>query len=482
MKNLKVTLHLAEHSPVILNRFTTIDSILLSAYYGYMQKNGKRLEYDPDHNTVDFIHKENGVFSGSIWYIDRTENIYLDFHKIVKKVEYRKIFDAIGAKTASNAMFKGALIEEEVMLVKKIHFYVRGKKEHIEALLHNEVKSIGQKQRLGFGEVVDVDVDVIDEDKGFMLNERTPSKPLPVYDFNVQSKKIAYFRRMPPYWEKQGREACYLPTTALYEYMDNTDSNKYSVAKDLDYTCNVDFIYETAKKMKEETFQEVKITTKAKKQETFEYENSDTPVVCAFTGQLKTEGMHSDLKSFMWKWKSSFGDFYYMKNNNFISKEALWCIDNMGEIGYSLVSEGDKKWNYLQGTKAEEGKRINQYILDHKMFKPPFSINLKDTANAQHVSFKGEVSVSTAFYFVQYGNTTLQIDVQMLNEAIKDIAKITEEYKNITKTHLCGNFKQNSLHPTVKSSADKEKHEIIVKEFHKKYNSDLRNYLNVVAT
>lgn len=482
MKNLKVSFYLDKNTPVLLNRFTTLDSILLSAYYGYLAKNGKRLEFDKDHKTVEFIHKEKGVFSGSIWYIDRTENIYLDFHKIVKKPEYRDIFDATGKKASTDVLYKAAIIEEEMMLVEKIHFYIRGKKEHIEALLNIEVSHIGKKQRLGFGLVSKVIVEEIKEDKGFMLNESTASKPLPVSDFDVKSKKIAFFRKMPPYWEQDGREACYMPTSTLYEYTDNTNNKQYTVAKNLDYITNIEFVYQTVKKWQGKDFREFEMNTIPKKKEYFTYKSNGEAEKCAFTGEIKNDGVYFDIKNFMSKWKNSFGDYDLIKNYNFISKEALWVIDNIFELGYTLISEGDREYKYLQSKKANEDEKINHYMLNHTMFKPPFSINLKSTTNAQHVAIRSVVSVSNAFYYLQYGKKTLQIDVQLLNEALEDIKRITSEYKNISKTHLCGNFKDNSSHLVVKKSDDKLKHEIIIQEFHKKYNTDLRNYLNVVAS
>jgi len=479
MTNLKVTMYLDIASPVLLNRFTTIDNILLSAYYGYKAKQGKRMEYDPDHKSVDFIHREHGVFSGSIWYIEREANIYMDFHKIVKKPEYRKIFDQTGHKKTKNANFKAALLQDELMIVEKIHFFIRGSKTHIETLLHSEVDSIGQKQRLGFGVVTQIEVEEISEDKGFMIDDTTASKPLPVSNFEVMSKKIAYFRRSAPYWEKEGREACYMPTSALYALKDNTYSSSYKVAKDLTYISNPNFIYRQAQKIERKAFEPFSYTQTVKKYPGFEYTAGEKKK-CSFTGCLSEKGMKGDVFRFIKSWRKSFSDLSSMSRGDFISHEVLWCIDNISKIAYTLVSTGDKEWKYLQGSLKKEGETINDYIVDHKAFKPPFSINLKDTINTQHVSFKGRVSVSNAFYYVQYGGKTLQIDVELLNQAIKDIKKLTEKYKNITKTHLCGSFKDDAFHPILKKDCEGNER-IEVMEFFKKYNTDLRNYMNVVA-
>lgn len=481
MKNLKVTMHLDTSAPVILNRLTTIDNILLSAYYGYKAKKGERLPFDPEHKTVDFIHKEKGVFSGSIWYIDRDENIYHDFNKITKKPEYRKMFDETKKKKRTDAYFKALLFHEETMIVKKIHFYIRGKMEHIETLLQSEVSSIGLKQRLGFGEVKHIEVEEVEQDKGYMLNETTPSKPLPVIDFEVLSKKIINFKRSAPYWGISGLEACYVPTSSLFERKDQTANiGSFKLAKNFEYISNVNFIYENAKKIEKEDFQPFVMKTVPKKKERFEYTISQEPKMCVFSGEMGTEGVHGDVEAFMRKWKTAFGDVGFMQRGDFISKQSLWCLENFKKIGYSLVSEGDKEWKYLQGAKKEKGSTINDYIVNHKKFNPPFSINLKDTDKQQHVSFKGRVSLSTAFYYAQYGNKTLQIDAELLIQAIKDIEIIGKKYPNISKTHLCGHFKKGATHiPLKKGSTEAEEAEVM--DFHRKYNSDLRNYMNIVS-
>lgn len=487
MSNLKVTLFFEEYSPLLINRYTTIDSILLSAYYGYKAKSGNPLPFDEEHKSVDFIHREHGVFSGSIWYIDKDQKIFYDFHQMIKNPEYTKIYHTLehkkGAKVRTNSLYKQALIEEEIILTEKIHFYIRGSEAHIEALLVNEVKSVGMKQKLGFGKVKRVEIETIDEDKGYMLNDTTSSKPLPLSTFTLKSKKIAYFRPFTPYWMKDKQEACYMPTTALYELTDTTYDTKpaYKVAEDTAYVSNVDFIYQVASKFK--AFKEVdesimKIKCFPKKGDFFKFEDGK-PMACSVSGDIEEKGVYGDVRNFLKKWKKSFSDYGNFGHDDFISHKTLWCIDNILPIGYSLVEKNQKDWVYLQGAKAVEDKRINQYIQKPGMFNPPFSINLKDTANAQHVSFKGKVSISTAFYYVQYGDSSLQIDTQMLMEAISDIKKYEKKFKNITKTHLCGNFK-GAFHPQIKNSASIEERDCI-ENFHKKYDKNIRNYLNVVA-
>jgi hypothetical protein len=180
----------------------------------------------------------------------------------------------------------------------------------------------------------------------------------------------------------------------------------------------------------------------------------------------------------MQKFKPSFADYDYFKNNDFLSKEALWCIENISEISYSYVDKDS--WIYLQGKNAKDGTRYKDFLKDPKMLKPPFSINLKDTQNAQHVSFKGKVSISNAYFTVQYGNTQLYIDNEMLQNAIKEIEQITAE-KKITKSHLCGIFNDSkSGHIPLKKANENIQNLKIISDFQKRYNSHIRLLLSSV--
>jgi len=506
--NLKVSFYMDTDHPLIINRFTTIDSILLSAYYGVLNKIGKRLPYDPEHKTVDFIHRKEGVFSGSIWYIERSERIYHDFSVLSGGMDTAEnIRKNIGEKVASSSKFKPFYDADETMIAEKVYFYIRGSKKHMEALVHNEVMYLGKKRRLGYGKVVGAEVEEITEDKGFQLDKSTASKPLPLRVFSLQSKKIALFRPAPPYWETEGREACFMPTTALYEIKDTSASTakgrpKHTVANKTKMGCqtNVHFIYNTMRSVLGKKFDEPeweKYFTEGKLGKTlfprnhgdiYRYGKIEKPTKCSITGVVcpeGSEGMLGDIDVFIYKWRTSFGDFNYVKNTGFVCKEALWCILKFAEIGFSFVSPHNDDWKYVRGEGSKKGFLINDIVVDHTMLKPPFSLNIKDSKNPQHLSFKGQVSISNGFFFVQFGNSTLQIDGQLLAEAVADVKRIVEERKYITKSHLCGMFKTDkATHPFLRSGYDekeKKKDEIIIMEFHKKYNSDIRYLLISVA-
>ena len=492
MQNLKITFHMgmpvtigdetvATSSPIILDRTTTIDGIILASYYDYLKSKGKVLPFDKEHSTVNFIEKKNGVFSGSIWYINKDADVSFDFETFVKKPEYRKIHGATKKLVKTNKLFKAYLGTDETMIVDKLHFYIRAKKEIVENLLIGNVFAIGKKQSVGFGAVKSIEVEEIEDDKGFMLDERTPSKPLPVKDFNVKTKKIAQMRRMPPYWLQEDLEPCYMPTTALYELSDDSaskDGFTYSIDK---YIHNCNFLYENSKgkniQFKDIPMDKVaKVTSIRGAKSSWTAENPSKK--CSVTNTVSKDGIDGNIRFVMTRLKSAFTDYDYFKNNDFLSKEALWCIENISEIAYSYVDKN--VWLYLQGKNAEDGTRYKDFLLNPKMMKPPFSINLKDTQNSQHVSFKGKVSVSNAYFIVQYGNTQLHIDNELLQEAISDIERIIAD-KKITKTHLCGIFdKNNSNHIPLKKENNSLENLKTILDFQKKYNSHIRFLLSSV--
>jgi len=482
MKNLKITLHLK--SPLFIDRNTTIDGILLSSYYALLKKNGINLEFDKEHSRVDFIHSVDGVFSGSIWYIDEQEFVSFDFNTIVKKPEYRKIFDNISTKKSSDAKFKAFMAINEVMNVSKIHFYIRADVDVVVTLL-SDVKHIGKKQSIGFGEIASFDVEEIDVDKGFMLDEFTPSKPLPTKSFNVKTKKVAFMRRKPPYWLKEDLEPCYMPTTALYELSDITyTQNIYNSCEDIAYIHNVDFLFQKANSETVETDSSIQFRKVddyhdyrgTKRAKCVWIEDNDS-LKCSITNSIKPLGMKNTIREFMIKEKSAFSDYVYFLNDDFLSYEAIWAIENIENIAYALVD--DSRWIFLQGKNAKDGTRLKDFVKSPTLLKPPFSINLKDTQNAQHISFKGKVSISNAYFTVQYGDRQLQIDTQLLINAIQDIDRLTES-KKITKTHLCGNFK-DAFYPKLSKDAKSENWELIISDFQKKYNKDIRLFLNSVS-
>lgn len=477
MENLKVTIYL--DSPVVLDRNTTIDGILLASYYRYLNKKGKVLPFDKNHSSVDFIERKNGIFSGSVWYIDNQDDVLFDFNTIVKKQEYNKIQKVTGKKTRHNSLFKSALVNYETITVDKIYFYIRAKEIIVRELLRTETNFIGKNQNLGLGRIRDVDVEAIDEDKGFFLDseKKVVSKPLDCRYFDVESDAVAFHRNMPPYWLKEDLTPCYMPSNILVEeFVRPQQSSDYTSIKDMEYISNVRFVYENRGKAKD---REIDYSKKTKKTTTYQYTDDNIENKCAFTGEIHSKGIYTDPKQYIRDTRSNFADFEYIdKNKKFISEDAMWVLENIKEIGNTLVSNDGIV--YLQGKLATEETRIKNYINDTTLLKPPFSINLKDTQNTQHIVFKCKVSISNAYFYVQFGNKTLDIDSDTLKRAIYEIDEIVKNNKDITKSHLCGNYR-DYMYLIQKNTKEKDKNFKIIMNFQKKYSSNIRHILSVIA-
>lgn len=480
MQNLKITIDLS--TPVLLNRLTTIDSILLATWYKEKARVGKPVkEIDETHSSVEWIHREKGVLSGSIWYVDKDAYVDFDFQAIVKNPELKRMFDETKRK-GGTPEFKQAFLNNEFMLIDSVYFYINAKPEVVNALL-SKITNIGALAKLDYGKVKDFTIEVIEEDKSFMLNSTTPSKPLPVSDFSIKSKKIAFFRKNPPYWLKHGKEACYMPTSSLYEAKDNSLNKNFSVAEDICYISNVEFLYKQAHSLKTDiSFVErdfVSFTKTTLKKYPMTIENNNVDSRCIISGDISKEGYRGRVYHHLTKGdRKGFGDLKYIGESDFLSKAASWCLDNASSIGYSLVSNDE--WRYLQGKNAPTKKEVAELLnnIENKLI-PPFSINLKDTINAQHISFKNTVSLSNAWFYFQYGDSSLQIDGELLIEAISDIRKIGKENKDITKTHLCRKFNGFDEVVLKRDIKDAEAALDTIQEFQKKYDKNIRHLLSV---
>ncbi|RLD47243.1 MAG: hypothetical protein DRI86_00935 [Bacteroidetes bacterium] len=478
MENLKIVISLA--SPVSISRNTTIDGILLSIYYNFLRSKGKILPFDKEHKSVKFIERINGAFSGSVWYIDKKSDVLFDFNTIVKKTEYRKIEKITKAKVKDNSLFKAALINFETVEVSEIYFYIKGDKDMIESLLDFGLQFIGKKKSLGFGKVSGFKVETINEDKGFFLNAEKSivSKPLDCSIFNVpDNKAVAFYRSMPPYWLEEDLVPCHMPSNILIEELVRPSiSKKYVATKSAEHISNVRFLYENQDKRID--YNSFAYDKNASKTLLFTPTTDNTKFACALSGEISKSGVISASKNYLNTTRKSFADYQYIKGDNFISDEGLWCLENMKAIGYSLVEPN--KWTYLQGKLSKEGTGLKDYIVKPSLYKVPFSVNLKDTINAQHVSFKGKVNISNGYFFVQYGNSTINVDSDTLLRAMEEIKMITGNNKEITKTHLCGNYR-DCFYPSQKLTANKNDNFKIIMEFHKKYGGDIRKMLSIVA-
>ena len=164
MKNLKITFNLKNGA--ILNRFTTIDSILLVHHYALQRELGnvpkdRFIETKDDlENLSKWLEVKNGVLSGSIWYVDENSHVSLWNTPVRKTTDVNAIYNMTGKSvvsaskpTPSSGEFKSFDLAYEIIKVDKIHFYIRGDSKYIENLA-KRVKFIGAKSSSGNGWIV----------------------------------------------------------------------------------------------------------------------------------------------------------------------------------------------------------------------------------------------------------------------------------------------------------------------------------------
>jgi CRISPR type IV-associated protein Csf3 len=480
-KNLKITVSLK--SPTMMDRFLTIDSILLGIYYRLMEEKNGKTPFVDSIDAIKFLDKKEGVLSGSIWYINPEQKISFDFVRYTKKPESNKIADALRSDTLKDeggGEFKAGLFEQEVMATERIHFFVRGDKEFIERLL-GELKFVGKKGAIGFGRVGQIFIEEIDSDKGHMLDENTPSKPLPLSGFKCDSKKVAFYRTRPPYWSNHDLAQCYMPTVSLYEAHDESGGNKkLSVDLSQKYISNVSFARACVKgKQGFSGFTIADIPQDRKKR--WEIHDGE-PLQCAVTGTMHPKGAKGNMTTMMGINAKNFTDQGHFQNNSFLSEDFLWSIkkDQLSLLGDSLITK--TAFIHVQGKNKEEGSRFPDFIKEPDRLKPPFSLNVKTTANSQHVCFKGRVAISNGMFPMQLGTSTLFVDGDLLMEAIKEVRSVVAGTKEhgISRTHLVGNWAGGN-HPELQKVKWTKESEKIIDDFQKKYDSAIRRLIFMVA-
>lgn len=478
MKNLKINIYLS--SPVIIDRYLTIDSILLALHFNKLRREGKidgfidTEEYIKENIDNLFIDYKNSVLSGSIWYIENDAEIWLDNVIYSKKVETKKIYELTGKKIdTSRGAFKAARFGFEAMTVPKIYFYVRGDKEYIEDLLKN-LKYVGKKASSGFGIIDRVEIEEINEDKSYMLDKYTPSKPLPCSSWDIDSKKVAFYRALPPYYDKKDTVPCYMPTKSLIEREDKSRTNKsFDALKNIDYISPAKF----ARKYSE--FDEVELFGKLSKK--VKYLNDNTKHRCVICKSIEKEGLLGNPKNIL---PITFNDYAFLDKGDFICSNCLWSMKQERLLGNTLISK-DKVF-YLQGGKMdikgakEQQKFRDEFFRNLDLLKPPFLISFKSTANAQHTVFKGKVAISNAIIPISFGTEEhILIDVELLKEAIEEAEKILKENKCIKKLHLLNFEKINDKFPQLSNKCGEQERKIL-QNFWKKYDRSIRKVLNRV--
>ena len=487
MKNLKITFHLS--SPVILDRFTTIDSILLSIWFKKIREQKKLkdrfVEVKDMLDEIDFLDKKNDILSGSVWYVEKDALVSIENHVIVKKIDDKKYIQVGNKKSidTSRGEFKAYQIGMEALVTPSIYFYVRGKKDVIAELL-KEVRYIGKKGAIGFGRVNSFGIEEAMEDKSFALDENTPSKPLPCDKFTINSKKVAFFRAYPPYYSKKEQKPCYMPTTALVEKRDGTgDSDIYKAICDTKYISPTSFAWrQTLGKEGVIGVLGTDLPNNSKKgvhpiltddEKLFKH--------CILCGEKTGYGIVGNPKNYL---PITFNDYGFIESGDFMCYNCWWSLKNEKILGNTLIKNNEEviylqgKHMSVKGTK-EQQKFRDEFFRNLDLLEPPFLISLKSTANAQHTVFKGKVAISNAMIPISYGtDESIMVDVELLKEAIADMEKIVKENKCIKKAHLTNQEQIREPMAKLSKVCDTEENRKILSEFYKKYDRSVRKVLN----
>lgn len=500
MENLKVSMEL--ESPVILDRFTTLDSIILNKYFARHSRNGQNNTYVKTEDCLDdiskFIQVKNKTLSGSIWYIDKNANILPFNLKIIKKVEipkmdfYKQKISLKGLndqeQNTGGGFFKAFIFGIETLSIDSIYFYITGDKNTIGDLL-SDLNYIGKKNKNGYGKVKSIKIIDIEEDKGYLLNKTTPSRPLACEHWNIETHKVAFYPQYPPYWVKN-KTACYMPTTSLIEMEDKSFENPdFKSLPNHEYISPSEFAFKYTKK-------------------NWMYEKYHDKGRCMFCGGISEGKMFKDYKI-----SEYFNDYPYIDaiEGTIICNYCIWSITKPPVIDEKtlepLTIEKKKKnkktgketvsleiirdnpavfavdgiinedgIDYIQSSQAgkndkEKQAKKSKLLSNLVSQKLPFLIPLKEKKDAQHVLFKSTVAISNAMIPVQIKNNTLFVDNELLPRAIEEAKKLMSD--GIGKNTLT-NFDKNNLHIT---SDNYEK----INDFYKKYDSGIRNLLNFIV-
>lgn len=484
MQNLKITFHFS--SAVMMYRFTTIDSILLYVFFNNLRREKKIDGYIDTEDYLEEISKfilvKNKTISGSVGYITKDDDIDIRLHYciVTKKIDPRNYIDKKGASYSNGAFktnggeFKACRFGLEALNLSSVYFYINGDKEKINSLL-KDVHIIGKKGSIGYGMVKSYDMENIENDKSFMLNESTPSKPLACADWNIKTHKVAFLKQYPPLHSKNnkyGKVPCYLPTTSLIEVEDHTWRDGYKSITDVEYISPSEFAFNAVKSV-------------VKKDEYKKHEKKHRCVVCGKEFDMGIMGVRQSFKS-------SSNDWGFISIGDFVCEYCDWSKSDQNLLGYMFINKDG--YRHIQGKKALTLEELETAKLKQagqlrvkaeriKLFshfkeeQPPFLCVLKNTKNQQHVIFKSTVSISNAIVPIQFGNDTYFVDNELLLEAISEIKSIMAE-TGMKKSDLTG---QEIIERSTPKTQDTAENRHILSKFYIKYDRAIRVLLNRIV-
>ena len=430
VRGLKVSISLK--TPFFLSRFTTLDSILLSLHYGRIY-NETRDAYN-DKGT-DFILKDGGSFSGSIWFVEGDEIVIPYTDSIIRMTDgslFKGIFGIdireIGKSRINSASgeYRTLMNFYERLIARKIYFYIDADPDRLTNLL-KKLKTVGKKGKYGWGLVESFTIEDADNYRGFYLNKYTPSKPLPIRGWGdfIETDRIAYFRPQPPYWLKTGVELCFMPHTALVERVDTqkAEGRVYIPDEQIAPSTLIATCYTPDKKQ----LSKVNIDDNAEG-------------VCAFCGRKMKGGIKlKSVKDLYSAASNSFVDFHSLvAGADLVCKDcfvALKSIKTVFRGGTIQVIKQGENMSFSPNSKGVDVKKVIMDILKNPDL--PYLFSWKTTTNLQHTFFKGncQATISELMPVVCRGDgTTLYIDRDVFLEALEDANELNDLYKKLTKS------------------------------------------------
>lgn len=455
-------------SPVILSRYTTIDSILINFYFSKLRKLGKlgndfvkTEDFIPE--ISKFIEVKNQTLSGSIWYVSENEKVS-PHNAIFVKTKDREHMLKYTNKIQDNdgsGEYKVYRFGIEALDIKEIYFYINGDKEVIADLLKN-VRGVGKKNAAGFGLVDNIEIKEITDDKSFIINGQA-SRPLPCKLWNLESDRVMFYRAYPPYYDKTDKIPCYMPPTSLTEYEPVENSGNYTYLKEQDYIYPTEFAYNSVKEILPKS----------------EYPQMKEAKTCAACGKVHDRGTKTE-DAFK---PAGNNDYGFLSKSDFVCEYCDWSVEREPQnyLGYLLITKDGHK--HIQGKNMDGESDKKRQEIRTQLFSnldkltPPFYIGIKSTKNQQHVVFKSTVSISNALIPFQYGNDTYIIDVELFNRAIEELKKLIQD-TGISKMFWINQEVIDKQVFELPFKFNTPKNKELLNNFYKKYDRSIRVLLN----
>ncbi len=118
------------------------------------------------------------------------------------------------ANNPSRGGFRSYYETRNLLSTDYLIFHAVGNKSEVNRLL-TQLKGIGKKTAIGYGKIVNVEVEEIKEDYSLFTPNQKPARNLPAEDFPNTKAQIVASRAVPPYWSKRYLIVCFAPSSPI---------------------------------------------------------------------------------------------------------------------------------------------------------------------------------------------------------------------------------------------------------------------------